>query len=136
MKPKSSAEMVQEAKARIVNLTVEQLADELKNDNILLVDLRESEERHEQGAIPGSMSMPRGLLEFWADPISPRHHKEFVPGRRTILYCATGGRSALAADTLQQLGYSNVAHLESGFLGWKEAGQPIDKLDIWWNTNN
>ena len=132
MEPKSLAEMVQEAKTRIVNLTVEQVADELRNDNILLVDLRESEERYEQGAIPGSMSVPRGLLEFWADPASARHHKEFTPDRRIILYCATGGRSALAADTLRQLGYSNVANLELGFLVWKESGQPVDKLNTWW----
>jgi len=132
MEPKSAAEMVREAKTRIENLTVEQVAKELELENIMLVDLRESEERHQHGAIPGSMNIPRGLLEFWADPTSPRHHKEFDYSRRIILYCATGGRSALAADILQQMGYSSVAHLETGFLGWTEAGKTIEKLDMWW----
>ncbi|MBW8011960.1 MAG: rhodanese-like domain-containing protein [Chloroflexi bacterium] len=131
MEQKSSAEMVQEAKARIENLTVDQVADEIGKEDTLLVDLRESEERHQHGAIPGSMSVPRGLLEFWADPASALHKKEFELDRRVILYCSAGGRSALAADVLQQLGFSNVAHLDSGFTGWNEAGQPIDKLDMW-----
>lgn len=134
MEHKSSAEMVQEAKARIENLSVEQVAEELKKEETLLVDLRESEERNQQGVIPGSMSVPRGLLEFWADPASPIHKKEFMKDRRVIVHCATGGRSALAADVLQQLGFTNVAHLESGFTGWKEAGNPINKMDMWINS--
>ncbi len=126
--------MVKEAKARIENLAVKKTAAELENEGTLLVDIRESEERNQQGVIPGSMSVPRGLLEFWADPASPVYKKEFEPDRRVILYCATGGRSALAADVLQQLGFSKVAHLETGFAGWKEAGQPIEKLDMWFTS--
>jgi rhodanese-related sulfurtransferase len=78
---------------------------------IILVDLREPEERAQNGAIPGGVHGPRGMLEFWADPSSPYHRAELEPTRRVILYCASGGRSALAADILGQMGYTNVAHL-------------------------
>ena len=131
MKTKTAAELVQEAKQRIENLSVAQVAAEMESDNPLIVDLRESEELHQHGMIPGAIHAPRGLLEFWADPTSSLHHKEFDPNRRVILHCAAGGRSALAADVLQQMGYSNVAHLEGGFTAWKQEGQPVEQRDMW-----
>ena len=66
------------------------------------------------------------MLEFYADPSSKYHKPELAPQRRVILHCASGGRSALAADTLQQMGYTNVAHLEGGFQAWKEGGHPVE----------
>jgi rhodanese-related sulfurtransferase len=66
------------------------------------------------------------MLEFYADPTSPYHRAEFEPARRLILHCAAGGRSALAADTLQQMGYTDVAHLDGGFTAWKQAGRPVE----------
>ncbi len=77
--------MVQEAKQRVENLTVEQVAAELDQGNALLVDIREPNEL-EQGGIPGAVSAPRGMLEFWADPTSAYHRSEFDPGRRIILH--------------------------------------------------
>lgn len=123
---KSAAEMVKDAKTRVTNLTVVQVAAELAKGSTVLIDLREPEERVQNGAIPGAISAPRGMLEFYADPTSPYHRPEFDPNHRLILYCASGGRSALAADVLQQMGYSNIAHLEGGFKAWKEAGQPLN----------
>lgn len=70
--------------------------------------------------------MPRGMLEFRADPTSPYHLEPFDRSRRIILHCASGGRSALGAATLQAMGYSNVAHLDGGFTAWKAAGKPIE----------
>jgi rhodanese-related sulfurtransferase len=122
---KSAAELVAEAKRRVTNLTPEQVATELARGDILLVDVREPEECRQNGAIPGAVPAPRGMLEFYADPASPYHRPEFDPARRAILYCAAGSRSALAADTLQQLGYANVAHLDGGFKGWQAAGQLV-----------
>lgn len=122
---KTAAELVSEAKQRVTNLNVEQVAAEVERGDPLIVDLREPEERAQHGAIPGAVHAPRGMLEFWADPSSAYHRPEFDPNRRTILHCAAGGRSALAADTLQQMGYTNVAHLDGGFTAWKEAGQPV-----------
>ncbi len=123
---KTAAEMVAEAKSRVENLSVEQTAAELEKGDALLVDLREPEERAQNGAIPGALAAPRGMIEFWADPASPYHKPEFSPERRIIFHCASGGRSALAADTLKQLGFSNVAHLDGGFGAWKTAGKPTE----------
>jgi rhodanese-related sulfurtransferase len=126
---KTSADLVEEAKQRVQNLTVDQVAVEIEQGDALLVDLREPSERQEQGAIPGAVHAPRGMLEFWADPTSAYHRTEFDPNRRVIVHCAGGGRSALAADTLQQMGYANVAHLDGGFNAWKTANRPVEDVE-------
>jgi rhodanese-related sulfurtransferase len=123
---KTAADLVAEAKQRVQNLTVEQTAEEFERGDALFVDLREPSEREEHGAIPGAVHAPRGMLEFWADPTSSYYRAEFDPNRRIILHCAGGGRSALAADTLQHMGYANVAHLDGGFNAWKAAEQPVE----------
>ncbi len=123
---KTASDMVSEAKQRVENLTVDQVARELERGDALLVDLREPEERAQQGIISAAVPAPRGMLEFWADPTSPYHRAEFDPSRRIILHCASGGRSALAADTLQHMGYTNVAHLDGGLKAWKEAGHSVE----------
>jgi rhodanese-related sulfurtransferase len=125
MQGKTAAQLVAEAKGRIHNLTPEQVAAELGQNSVVLVDIREPQEGAQQGTIPGAVTAPRGMLEFYADPTSPYHREEFDPRRRTILYCASGGRSALDADALQQLGYTNVAHLDGGFKAWSERGLPV-----------
>lgn len=123
--PKSAMEMVADAKARIENLSPEQVRQELEH-GATLVDLREPSERQQTGAIPEAVEAPRGMLEFWADPDSPYHRPEFDPNKRVILHCASGGRSALAAATLKEMGYENVAHMEGGIKAWKEAGLPTE----------
>ncbi len=125
---RSAAEMVAEAKGRVQNLSPEQVAAEIDRADVTLVDIREDDERVQSGAIPGAVRAPRGMLEFWADPTSSYHREEFSPDRRTILYCASGGRSALAADTLQGMGYGNVAHLDGGIKAWKEGGRPVEEV--------
>jgi rhodanese-related sulfurtransferase len=72
--------------------------------------------------IKGAVQVPRGLLEFVADPQSPRHKPELNPDRRVIVYCRSGTRAALAALTLKTLGYGDVANLDGGIGAWKEAG--------------
>ena len=121
---KTAKDLVAQAKARTENLTPAQVADELKGGKALLVDLQETEERTRDGVIPGAVHAPRGMLEFYADPTSPYHKKEFDPARRLVLHCASGGRSALAADTLKQMGYQNVAHMDGGIKLWKEQSKP------------
>lgn len=126
MTQRSAAELVAEAKAKVENLTVEQVAGELDSGEAVLVDLRDSEELAASGRIPGAVHIPRGMIEFRADPSSPYHNEALDPSKRTVLYCASGGRSALAAAALQELGYTNVAHLDGGFKKWAEAGQPVE----------
>ncbi|MGH9112408.1 MAG: rhodanese-like domain-containing protein [Acidimicrobiales bacterium] len=124
--PKTAAQLVAEAKARVENLNVDQVAAELAQEDVLIVDLREPEELAATGRIPGAVHVPRGMLEFRADPTSTYHTEGFDPARRVIVHCAAGGRSALAAAALQDMGYENVAHLDGGFTAWKEAGQPVE----------
>ena len=123
---KTAAEMVAEAKAGIENLSVEQAAKELEGGEALIVDIREPDERQASGSIPGAVAAPRGMLEFWADPSSPYDRDEFDPGKRIILHCASGGRSALAAGMLKELGYTNVAHMDGGIKAWAESGRPLE----------
>lgn len=120
-------EMVTEAKERIENLSPSELAAELAESDVVLVDLREEAELREQGAIPGAIHAPRGMLEFYADPATPYHRAELDPDRRTVLYCASGGRSALAASNLMHMGFRDVAHLDGGFKAWAAAGNPVER---------
>lgn len=122
---KGAMDLVGEAKKNVENLTPEQVAAELEGGNALLVDVREPQER-ETASIPGSVHAPRGMLEFYADPSLPYHKEELDPERRIILHCASGGRSALGAATLKEMGYKNVAHLDGGMKAWQEAGQPVE----------
>jgi rhodanese-related sulfurtransferase len=125
--PKTVAQMVAEARGRTENLTPQQVANEVEAGDATLIDIREGEDRIRNGAIPKSVHAPRGMLEFWADPTSDFHRKEFDPARRTILYCGGGPQSALAADTLQEMGY-NVAHLDGGISAWMEEGRPVEEV--------
>jgi rhodanese-related sulfurtransferase len=124
----TAAEMVATARSLVEALSAEQVAGELVDEKVLLVDLREPDERVSSGAIPGAIHAPRGMLEFHADPTSPYHKPEFDPDGRVILYCASGGRSSLAAATLQILGYSRVAHLGGGMQAWIAAGNPVESV--------
>ena len=123
--PNTVAQLVQAAKARIENLTADQVADEIARGAAVLVDLREPAERSLSGAIAGAIHVPRGMLEFRADAATPYYDPALAPSTRTILYCASGGRSALGVRALQELGYANVAHLDGGFHGWVAAGKPV-----------
>ena len=127
MTTKTTAHLIAEARARIENLSPADVAAELTTGSAVLIDLREPGERVEHGVIPGAVLAPRGMLEFYADPTSAYHRVEFDPGRRTILYCASGGRSALAAATIQDLGYTQVAHLNGGLKAWREAGYRVEQ---------
>ena len=120
---------LEKKKASIENLSVDDLAREIETDeSVLLVDLRELQERVDLGSIPGSVHVPRGMLEFWADPASPYYRDYFQEDRRTIVFCAGGGRSVLAVLALEDMGFSNVAHVEEGFRGWKESGRTVEDI--------
>jgi rhodanese-related sulfurtransferase len=128
--PETVAQMVAEARQRIENLSVKRVVAEIEEEDVLLVDLREDDERLLEGAIPTSMHVPRGMLELSADLASSLYREEFDPGRRTILYCSSGSRSALGADTLRRMGYENVAHLEGGMMAWKQDGRSVEAVDF------
>lgn len=124
----TAAAMVIRARSQIENLEPAELDSELsRGGDLVLVDLREEDELRIQGQIQDSVWAPRGMLEFWADPTSPNHRDEFDPERRVVLYCASGGRSALAAETLILMGYRNVAHLDGGIAAWKDQGYSVEQ---------
>jgi rhodanese-related sulfurtransferase len=126
--PVTTSRLVDDAKARIEHLDADQTAREVA-DGSIVVDIRETSERDQTGAIPGAVHVPRGLLEFKADPSLSTHLADLDPDRRTILYCASGGRSALAVLTLRQLGYTDVAHLDGGIQAWISAGRPVETTE-------
>lgn len=131
METTTAATMVADARARVRGLTPATVEAHLLGGQCRLVDVREPEELDEQGLIAGAHHVPRGLLEFWADPTSPLHRPELDPSRTTVLYSAAGSRSALAASTLMALGYADVAHLEGGIAAWAQAGLPVVGLKSW-----
>ena len=122
---KTAVEMVTEASALFEQVPPADSAKELASGISVLLDVREGEEwRH--GHIAGSVSAPRGLVEFFADPTSPRHIAALDPSRRVVMVCASGARAALAASTLRDMGYQDVAVLAGGLKAWAEAGLPLD----------
>ena len=123
---KPIGQLVAEAKQRIENVTVDQLKAELAGGGIQLLDIRDVRERQKLGWIPGSLHVPRGMLEFWLDPTSPYYSGKVDPEKRIVLYCAGGGRSVLATDVLREMGFPHVANFETGFNSWKAAGLPIE----------
>ena len=126
---KSIFAQVETVKQGIENLSVEELKTELgAGGDTLLLDIREIQEQVDLGTIPGAKHAPRGMLEFWADPNSPYYRDWFQEDRRTVLFCAAGGRSALAVRALADMGFTNVAHLEAGFGGWKDAGEDVEDV--------
>ena len=105
---KTAMQMIGEARAQVGMVAPKKAADEL-DAGAVFVDVREPEE-WQHGHIDGSVAAPRGLLEFFADPTSPRHKQALDPGRRVIVVCASGARASLAALTLKTMGYRRRGH--------------------------
>jgi len=126
MLTKGFKQCLAEANAAIETVSIEEARRLHAAGDVLFVDVREGTE-HVQGHIPGSVSAPRGFLEFIADPESPMHKPALSSGRRLILYCASGGRSALAAKTLRDMGIAQVCHMAGGFGGWVQSGGPAER---------
>ncbi len=123
---KNFQELIKEANAQIKTLKAEDAIRLLNNVNYLFIDLRDYREILKEGKIPGSISCPRGMLEFWVDPTSPYYKKKIDLSKTFILYCASAWRSALAAKTLKEMGLDEVFHIEGGFSNWKELNGPIE----------
>lgn len=116
-------DLLAQANAVIEVVAVQDLPYVEDDPDTVILDVRDDTERRQNGEIPGSVHASRGLLEFHADPESPMHVPALAPSKRVIIYCASGGRSALAARTLQEMGYSNVASLAGGFAAWEKANR-------------
>lgn len=121
--PTTVAQMVADASARVEAVTPQTAFAALSTGDAVILDVREPVEWGE--VIDGAVQVPRGLVEFAADPASPRHNPALDPNARVIVHCRSGVRSVLAAATLQDLGYTNVANMTGGITAWKAAGLPI-----------
>ncbi len=119
---KSVAELVAEAMAQIESVPPKQASDEVAAGKAVFLDVREPVEWEHH--IDGAVQVPRGILEFVADPTSPKHAAALDPAGRVIVYCRSGHRAALAGVTLKSMGFTNVANLEGGFTAWQAAGLP------------
>ncbi len=117
--------LLAEANAAVETVPVAEVLRLQSAGDTVLVDVREGSE-YAEGHLPGALSVPRGLLEFIADPEAPIHNPALSSGKRLVLYCGSGGRSALAAKTLSDMGVANVSHMGGGFGAWVKAGGPVE----------
>ena len=121
--------LIEEAEKNIATVSVNEVAGLLDDETVTIVDIRDIRELQREGKLPGAVHAPRGMLEFWVDPDSPYHRELFSEDKKFVFYCASAWRSALATQTVQQMGMSNVCHMSGGFTAWKEAEQPIEAVE-------
>lgn len=122
----SVKEMLSRANESVPKISAEDAAALMKKGNVLIVDVRDAPEVQASGKVKGAVNVSRGMLEFRADPESPYYDQNFDKSKTVIVYCASGGRSALAGKTLQEMGYKDVRNL-GGFKDWAEKGGAVEK---------
>ena len=122
--PRNAKALIEEARASIETIPLEEAVPLLDDPSVLFVDIRDPRELEREGTIPGAFRAPRGMLEFWVDPESPYYKPALDTGRKLVLFCGSAWRSSLAAAALKGMGLDNVAHVEGGYSAWKKAGHP------------
>lgn len=122
---KTAKDLVAEANAVVPKISHDE-ARELITRGALVVDVRDGPEVEKSGKVAGAVHVPRGMLEFRADPESPYHDQHFSKDKPVILYCASGGRSALSGQALKELGYQQVYNL-GAFGDWADSGGAVEK---------
>ena len=123
---KGIKELCAEAETVVETWTVDEARDHLEDEDVVFVDIRDIRELWREGAIPGAVHAPRGMLEFWVDPQSPYARDVFQSGKRFIFFCAGGLRSALAAKSVQEMGLSPVCHMTGGYSAWNKNDYPTE----------
>ena len=123
---KGIKELCADAEAVVETWTVDEARDYLEDEDVVFVDIRDIRELWREGAIPGAVHAPRGMLEFWVDPESPYARDVFQSGKRFMFFCAGGLRSALAAKSVQEMGLSPVCHMAGGYSAWKKIDYPTE----------
>jgi rhodanese-related sulfurtransferase len=123
---KGYKQLVADANSVIETIPAAEAVKQLQDGAVAFIDIRDLPELERDGKIPGAVHASRGMLEFHADPESPYHKEVFSSGKKIMLYCASGGRSALAVQRLQEMGMNSVAHIGGGIKAWKEVGGPIE----------
>tara|TARA_Y100001001_G_scaffold129062_1_gene128098 strand:- start:2109 stop:2516 length:408 start_codon:yes stop_codon:yes gene_type:complete len=123
---KGIKELCAEAETVVETWTVDEARNHLEDEDVVFVDIRDIRELWREGAIPGAVHAPRGMLEFWVDPESPYARDVFQSGKRFMFFCAGGLRSALAAKSVQEMGLSPVCHMAGGYSAWKKIDYPTE----------
>jgi rhodanese-related sulfurtransferase len=123
--PSSVKELLAEANAAVPRLPPAEARAMMARANVLIVDVRDPSEVQASGKIKGAVNVSRGMLEFRADPESPYHNPAFQKDKTVLVYCASGGRSALVGKTLKDFGYANVINI-GGFKELADAGLDIE----------
>jgi rhodanese-related sulfurtransferase len=118
---KNVKDLLAEANSVVPKLSPDQAAEKMQSGDVLIVDVRDPTEVQQTGRIKGAVNVSRGMLEFRADPDSQYHNPAFQKDKTILLHCASGGRSALAGKTLQDMGYTAVFNI-GGFKDLAEAG--------------
>lgn len=126
--PSSVKQMLESANQAVPKVSVDEARRLIKDEGALLVDVRDANELAQSGKLEGALNVSRGMVEFRADPELPYHNPEFRKERPVILYCASGGRSALSGKALKDMGYSQVYNL-GGFKDAAEAGFETEKAE-------
>ena len=126
MNIKSSQKLVEEANKSIETLHPTEVKNLVEKDEITLIDVRDIRELWRDGTIENSKHIPRGMLEFWLDPNSSYYNSNKIGNvKKMVLFCAAGFRSALAAKSLVDMGFENIAHVDGGFDALKNAGLKV-----------
>ena len=123
--PTNVKQMMEAANAAVPKISPAQVKELMAKGNAVVIDVRDAPEVEKTGKVAGALHISRGMLEFRADPDSPYHDKTLAKDKTLIVYCASGGRSALSGKTLKDLGYSEVFNL-GAFKDWAESGGAID----------
>jgi rhodanese-related sulfurtransferase len=122
---KSVKDLVAAANAVVPRISVDDAKQKMEA-GALVVDVRDAGEVEKSGKIAGAVHIPRGMLEFRADPDTPYYDENFTKDRPVVVYCASGGRAALSGQALKEMGYDEVYNL-GGFNDWAESGGKVEK---------
>jgi rhodanese-related sulfurtransferase len=118
--------MMEAANGAVPKITATEAREKIAKGNTLLLDVRDGTEVQASGKAAGALHISRGLLEFRADPDAPTHDKNFAKDKTILIYCASGGRAALAGKLLKDMGYQEVYNI-GGFKDWAESGGAVEK---------
>lgn len=125
--PVTVRQLMEAVNAAVPRVKPDEARAMMAKGNTLVVDVRDAPELQAVGKVAGAVHVSRGMLEFRADPASPAHDKNFATDKTVILYCGSGGRSALAGKTLKDMGYQKVYNL-GAFKDWAESGGAVEKV--------
>ena len=124
--PVTVKDMLAAANAVVPRISAAEAKSMAGKPEVMLLDVRDAAEVKASGKAKGAVAVSRGLVEFRADPESPMHDAAFDPSKTVIVYCASGGRSALVGKTLKDMGYDDVRNL-GGFKDWVEVGGEVEQ---------